>query len=133
VAGDGSRLTRKQELAIAALLTEPTIACAAATAGVSVRSLKTWVQLPAFDAEYRKARRAILERTVNGIVRATARALATLERNMHCGKPSTEVRAALGVLDQAREGVTLFDLAAELQALQEWRAEVEACQKENLR
>jgi hypothetical protein len=124
VAGD--RLTRKQEAAIAALLTEPTIACAAARAGVSVRALKGWMTLPAFDAEYRAARRAVLERTINGLVRATGRALATLERAMGCGLPGVEVRAAVAVLDQSREGLVMLDLAAEVEALKAWRAQVEA-------
>jgi hypothetical protein len=125
VAGHGDKLTRKQEQAIAALLTEPTLACAAARADVSLRALKAWTQLPAFDAAYRAARRAVLERTINGVVRATARALATLERALGCGTPGVEVRAAVAILDQAREGLVLFDLAAEVEALKAWRAEVE--------
>jgi hypothetical protein len=122
----GDTLTRRQEQAVAALLAEPTLACAAARANVSVRALKGWMKLPAFDSAYRAARRAVLERTINGVVRATAQALATLEKNLGCGTPGVEVRAAVALLDQAREGVTLFDLAAEVEALKDWRARVEA-------
>jgi DNA-directed RNA polymerase specialized sigma24 family protein len=52
-------LTDKQEAAIAALLTEPTYARAAAVAGISEGTLYRWLHLPAFRAAFRQARRGL--------------------------------------------------------------------------
>jgi transposase-like protein len=53
VRGHGQKLTSKQEVLIAALLTEPTYAAAAAKAGVSAATLYRWLQLPSFRTAYR--------------------------------------------------------------------------------
>ena len=47
--------TRKQEQAIAALLTETTIEAAATVCGVSLRTLKRWLADDGFQREYRAA------------------------------------------------------------------------------
>src|SRR5262249_61743375 len=46
--GHGQKLTAKQEALIAALLTEPTYAAAAAQAGVSEATMYRWLQVPVF-------------------------------------------------------------------------------------
>ncbi len=61
LASDGrhaaQNLGRKQEEAIAALLSQRNIEDAARVAGVGVRTLLRWLKLPEFDAAYREARR----------------------------------------------------------------------------
>jgi len=59
--GHGQKLTSKQEALIAALLTEPTYAAAAAKAGVGETTLYRWLQLPPFRTAYRQARRELVE------------------------------------------------------------------------
>ena len=54
--GHGEKLTRKQEQAVSFLLTAPTIGKAAALAGVSARTLRNWMKLPAFAEACRQAR-----------------------------------------------------------------------------
>src|SRR5438270_6372426 len=54
----GDKLGRKAELAIAALLGEPTVEKASLKCGVSYRALKDWLTRPDFMAAYRDARRA---------------------------------------------------------------------------
>src|SRR5438094_887680 len=61
VRGHGQKLTSKQETLIAALLTEPTYAAAAAKAGVGTATLYRWMHLPEFRAAYRRARRELVE------------------------------------------------------------------------
>ena len=55
------QLTAKQDKAILALLTEPTIAAAAKSIGVNEATLHRWLKLPHFQARYREARRQSVE------------------------------------------------------------------------
>jgi hypothetical protein len=57
MAGHGSKIGRKQEDAIAALLTQRNVEEAARAAGISVRTLLRWLKLPEFQTAYRQARR----------------------------------------------------------------------------
>jgi len=74
-----TKLNRKQEAVIAALLTEPTHAAAAATAGVSEATLHRWLLLPEFQAAYRKARRAAVESAIGRLQQRAGKAVETLE------------------------------------------------------
>src|SRR5262249_43562747 len=114
----GSKLGRKQESAIAALLTERTHADAAATAGISEATLQRWLRLPAFLRAYRYARRVAVETAVAQLQRASTKAVRTLTRNLRCGNPSVEVRAAATVLELAAKGVELLDLEERVAALE---------------
>ena len=59
--GHGEKMSRKGDLLVAALLTEPTLEAAAARAGVAVNTAKNWLKDPAFLAAYREARRRVVE------------------------------------------------------------------------
>ena len=52
MAGHGEKLGRKQEEAIAALLSQRNIEEAARAAGVGTRTLIRWLKLPEFGKEY---------------------------------------------------------------------------------
>src|SRR5262245_44185441 len=114
----GSKLNRKQEAAIAALLSEKTNADAAEKAGVGEATLQRWLRLPAFQAAYRRARQEVVERTVARLLKLTAKAVDTLDRNMDCGIKGAENRAAELALAHAVKGVETLDLAADLEELQ---------------
>jgi hypothetical protein len=60
----GTKIDRKGEALITALLTEPTHAAAVAKAGVSGATAQRWLNRPAFVAAYRAARRAVVEAAV---------------------------------------------------------------------
>jgi hypothetical protein len=108
--GHGQKLTGKQEPLIAALLTEPTHAAAAAKAGVSEATLHRWLRLPAFRAAYRQARRELVEGAVGRIQAAAGQAVDTLLAVARGGaKDRDRVRAAVALLDHALRG---FDPAA---------------------
>jgi hypothetical protein len=71
--------TRKQEQAIAALLTETTIEAAATVCGVSLRTLKRWLADDGFQREYRAARRHLVERATGRLREAMGRAVKVLD------------------------------------------------------
>jgi hypothetical protein len=95
-----TKLNRKQETLIAAMLTEPTLAAAAAKAGISPATLYRWQRSPEFQAAYEAASRRVVDGSVARLQRASDAAVEALERNLRCGKPAAEIRAALGILGQ---------------------------------
>jgi hypothetical protein len=113
-----TKLNRKQESLIAALLTEPSHAAAAAKAGLSEATLHRWLHLPEFQAAYRLARRGIVETAIGRLQQSTGKAVEALERNLTCGHPGNEIRAALGILDQAVKAVELIDLVGRVEELE---------------
>jgi DNA-binding MurR/RpiR family transcriptional regulator len=115
----GSKRLRKEEAAITGLLTEPTIEAAAVKAGVSESTLVRWLQEPAFKAEYRAARRSVVESAVGRLQQAASQAVDALARNLSCGIPAVEVGAAKAVLDQAIKAVELIDLAERVESLEQ--------------
>src|SRR5688572_25303071 len=120
----GKKPPGKQDAAVAALLTEPTIAAAAARAGLAERTLRGWLKRPRFLAAYREARRQVVENALGQLQQATGDAVATLRRLLTCGNPPTEARAAVAILEQATRAVEWTDLAAEVEDLRRQLAEV---------
>ncbi len=108
--GHGQKLTRKQELAIAALLSEPSQERAAGRAGVTSETLRRWQRLPAFEAAFKQARSKILDDAITSISQATVDAVRTLRRNLSCGNPSIETRAAQCILSTAFRAKELLEL-----------------------
>jgi hypothetical protein len=121
--GHGEKLSRKQEQAIAALLTRPTLERAAAACNLTGRTLSRWLRDPGFARAYRDARRQIVEQAVTQLQGLCRQAVEVLHANMLCGDPGVEVRAALGVLDRAIKGVELADLAERVEQLEALAAE----------
>jgi DNA-binding MurR/RpiR family transcriptional regulator len=118
--GLGEKLTRKQEVAIAALLTARTIAEAAHAASISEPTLWRWLQREDFQAAYRQARREAVSQAVAYLQRVAGEAVDTLRAVMQdTQKPaSARVSAARAVLDLAMRGVELEDLEARIQTLE---------------
>jgi hypothetical protein len=109
--GHGQKFTRKQEAVIAALLTEPTCAAAAAQAGVSEATVYRWLELPAFLAAYRQARRELFDAVMGRIQAGTGQAVETLLTvALHGRRESDRVRAAGMVLDYAFRGLAIADV-----------------------
>jgi len=76
--GHGEQLSRKQEHAIGALLTEPTISAAAAAVGIGEATLRRWMKLDDFITEYRAARRQVVEQATARLQQASSGAVDTL-------------------------------------------------------
>jgi hypothetical protein len=120
MAGRGSSLGRKQEEAIAALLTQRNIEEAARTAGISTRTLMRWLQVPEFQKTYREARRAAFGQSVARLQQASSAAVSTLLKIMidPNSPASSRVRAADSVLDHTLKAIELEDVEARLAALE---------------
>ncbi len=121
-----AKLDRKQELAIVALLQEPTVEAAAQRAGVSPVTLWRWMQQPEFTERYRAARRQVLEQAIAQLQQASGEAVETLRRNLTCTVASVEVRAALAIIDQAVKGAEVLDLETRIAALETKAAETDS-------
>jgi hypothetical protein len=117
--GHGEKRSRREEAAIAALLSEPTVEAAAAKAGIGFATLRRWLQEPGFRRLYQQARAGLLERVVATLLRLSTSAIVALGRNLTCGRPSVEVRAAEAILTQATRGVELLDLAERVEQLEQ--------------
>lgn len=101
--GNGEKLSRHRERAIAALIQHGTIAAAAKACGVSESTLRRWKKDPAFARAYSAARRALVSDVVSAIQRASSGALATLIRIMtnESAGATAKVQAARTVLEMA--------------------------------
>ena len=119
MAGHGEKLGRKQEEAIAALLSQRNIEEAARTAGVGTRTLIRWLKLPEFGKEYRKARREAVHQSVARLQQATgAAATIVLKLMTDPNVPAAvKLRAAECVFDRAFKGVELEDIEARVSDL----------------
>lgn len=111
-------LTAKAEKALRAILSSPTLAEAAKAAGCSERAIYLWKKEPTFSAALAEARRELLAHAVTRLAALAGEAAEALQRNLTCGRPAAEIRSAVAVLEQARAGVELLDLAARLEALE---------------
>jgi hypothetical protein len=108
MSGHGEKMTRKQEQAIAALLSEATVTQAAIKAGVSHATLRRWLKESGFVSAYRQARREVVESAIGRIQAATGTAVDTLLTVAKSGaKDGDRVRAAVALLEHAVKG---FDL-----------------------
>src|SRR5262249_48474001 len=132
MAGHGEKLTRRQEAAIAALIDAPTVAAAAAQARIGERTLRRWLALPNFKALYRQTRRELVEGAIGRIQAATVAAVDALTRNLTCGRPGDEIRAAAALLARAVRGIELLDLDGRLSDLERKTAEGETLTDEQL-
>ena len=118
--GHGSKFGRKQEEAIAALLTARRIEDAARAVGIAPKTLLRWLKLPEFIAAYREARRAAISQSVARLQQSTGAAVSTLLKVMiDPNTPaSTRIRAADSVLDHAAKGIELEDIEARVAELE---------------
>ena len=104
--GHGEKLTGQQEAAIAALLTESSIAAAALKTKIGAATLQRWLKLPAFDRAYRDARRQLVRDAVARLQGAVGEAVDTLRTIAKDGKKEADrVRAAVALLDHAFRGI----------------------------
>lgn len=113
-------ITPKQEAAVVALLNEPTVARAAATADVDERTLHRWLADPPFARAYRSARRVAFAQAIAVTQRYAPVALHTLAKIMSdtAVGASARVSAATAILKFSRESIELDDLASRVDELE---------------
>lgn len=103
---------------MAALLTAPTQAAAAAQAGIGEATLQRWLRLPEFQLAYRQARQQLLDRAVGKLLAACSLAVDTLREQLQTVRSTDRIKAALGILNQAIRGAELLDLAERVSELE---------------
>jgi hypothetical protein len=111
--GKTSRWTR----AILALLTEKNLTEAAAKSEVPYSTLRRWMKNRRFLARYRRARLQLVEAGFAQLQVTTGEAVESLRRNLTCGIPAVEVRAAVSIMDLSVRGVELFDIENRMAAM----------------
>ena len=113
-------IARKQERAIAALVTCTSITDAAQQCGVAEVTLHRWLKQEAFQTAYREARRAVVQHAIVQVQRATGEAVETLRNVMQDAEApaSARVSAAKAILETAVKAVELEDLEARIAALE---------------
>ena len=101
--GHGPRFEQKMEPAIAALLSHRSVEDAARAVGISVNTLRRWMQVPEFQAACREARRKILSQAIGQLRNAAGAAAKTVLKIMvdPTVPPGIRLRAAEVVLEQA--------------------------------
>lgn len=113
------RLTTRQQAAISALLTAPTITAAAETIGAGEKTIRRWLAEPAFLAELQRAETAVIEHTTRRLSAATTQALDTVIRIMETGSSdSVKLRAAIALLDTTLRWHELRAIEVRLAALE---------------
>jgi len=119
-AGNGGRRPQREDAALAALLSEPTIAQAAAKAGISESTLLRWLAEPSFRARYRDARRQVVEQAIVGLQQAAGDAVTVLSAIAgDAAQPAgARVSAARTILDQSFRGLELVDLVERIEQLE---------------
>lgn len=119
--GHGEKLSRKQEAAIAALLSESTVAQAAGKAGVGEVTLWRWLKEPGFKAAYREARQQVVDTAIGRIQEVCSEAVETLRAVMQDAQApaSSRVAAAKSILEMAMKAVETQDLEERIAVLEE--------------
>ena len=113
-------ISRKQDTAIGALLSRPTISAAAESVGIGESTLRRWLTDRDFLAASRAARREAVSQAVGhlqGACSVAVVALTDISQDANC-PASARVSAARTVLELALKGVELEDLAVRVEELE---------------
>jgi DNA-binding transcriptional MerR regulator len=118
--GHGEKLSRKQDQALTALVTCPSITEAAAQCELAEVTLRRWLKQDGFQAAYREARRAVVQHAIVQVQQATGEAVETLRSVMQDNESpaSARVSAAKTILETAVKAIELEDLEQRIMALE---------------
>ncbi len=108
----------RQDALLAAVLSQPTLARAAAAAKVSERTVRRALKRPGFARRVTEARKAAIASAVSSLAGLAVEAHDAVKRALTCGTPAVELKAGLAILLEApiRGGEFLLGLA-ELETL----------------
>lgn len=120
-----TKLPRRQQQAIPALLHTPTIRDAAKLAGVHEITLFKWMNQPGFQVAYRDARYLAMEEAFATLQKHCIEAAKTIIDVMHDkhANPYVRLHAAQAVLDMAIKSRVVDELEARITALEQWQHE----------
>lgn len=115
-------LTPLQHNAISALLSARTLKAAAKAAGCGERTLRGWLDEPAFVAAYQHARRAAVGQAIARLQQVSAAAVDRLQHLLTHGTPAVQLGAARTILELAIKSVEIEDLQSRIEALEQAHA-----------
>ena len=120
MSGHGTKLTRKLEDAVAAMLTQRNTEEAARSVGVSTATLMRWQKLPEFQEAFREGRRAAFGQCIARLQQASGVAVSVLLKVLAdpATPPSVRVRAVDSVLNHAAKAIEIEDIEARVAALE---------------
>lgn len=126
--GNHVNLSQKQEKAIVALLTEPTIKQVAAVTGVGESTIYRWLQEDEFDEAFREARKNAFSQSITHLQQAATTAVSTLKEIMVNSEasPSSRVTASKTVIEMAYKAYELEDLTAEIDKIKQYIGNIKA-------
>jgi hypothetical protein len=109
----------RQDLFLAALMSQPTVLLAAKQAGISQATSTRWLQDPTFAARYAEARRQGLQEALSFLQQSMLAAVLTLRSMMldTAARPSTRVQAAGKLLEIGFRAIEFERIDARLEAL----------------
>jgi len=118
--GHGAKFGRKQEEAIAALLTQRNIDEAAKAVGIATNTLLKWMKLPEFQTAYREARRAAFGQSIARLQQGTSAAAATLIKLLVDPNTPASVRARVAdsIFAHASKAIEIEDIEARVSELE---------------
>ena len=120
MAARSSSLGRKQEQAIAALLTQRNMEDAARATGIGIRTLLRWMKDAGFEKAYREARREAFGQSIARLQQGTSAAATTLLKLLIDTNTPASVRARVAdsIIAHATKAIELEDIQARLTALE---------------
>ena len=107
-----------KEKVLSALLQSNSVAEAAKISGIAERTIYRYLNEKDFQTEVRAARRSVVETSIGQIQGAASEAVETLKKNLHCGNPSAEIRAAQIILENSVKGIEMLDILERLEILE---------------
>jgi hypothetical protein len=116
----GGKFARKQEDAIAALLTQRNIEEAAKAAGIGANTLLRWLKVPEFQKAYRDARRAAFSQSIARLQQGTSAAASTLIKLLLDPNTPASVRARVAdsIFNHASKAIEIEDIDARVTELE---------------
>src|ERR1019366_3360630 len=118
--GHGAKFGRKQEEAIAALLTQRNIDEAAKAVGIATNTLLKWMKLPDFQKAYREARRAAFSQSIARLQQGTSAAATTLIKLLLDPSTPASVRARVAdsIFNHSAKAIEIEDIDARVTELE---------------
>src|SRR5262245_38175618 len=113
-----TKIGRKWERVIDALLLESTQADAAKAAGISESTLRRSLKNPEFQAAYLAAKKTAHADALDLLRTSLGGAVRTLRQELSAEKSSDRIRAALGLLDHAFKATTAAEHEAKIRELE---------------
>lgn len=115
---ENSPFTAKQEKVLICLLNGETVKDAAKANKITETTIYLWLQKDEFKSELRRLRREAYETSFNKVQSVANQAIETLEKNLTCGNPSAEIRAAQILLEQSSKAIETLDILERLEVLE---------------